>query len=539
VILLVVAAVLLFRPAWQRQQAQRRIIDWGGTIYELVSASELPTETRRQRMERSYWRLVERLCGSNYADSCERVEFSGTLATDEDLLFVARCTDLRSIFVNNADVGDRFAAVLAKLPRLYTVDLEGTRLTDAGLERLSACQTLRQVNVTETYATLAGVAKFQAALPEAEIRWGTSVSDAHWHAQRQLARNGVNLEAEGLRFGSAERKEYACTVTLGTGNVYLDEILPLKDLVGNIRLRCIHTTCPPDMCAFLGSLSNIGLMSLAYVAFEDLDWISNMQNLYDLRIEFTVGKNHDLSFLSRIPNLRRLELRRIRLRDEDILRLAAEMQLERLLLREAEITDKSLVRITRFKRLQRLDLSETAITDAGAMKLAELERLEWLELTQTSIGDDAMAAIASLPHLEVLYLDRTNVTAAGLQELAGTKTLTHLTVAGSNVGVPPPEVRRQFDWLESFDHDRADDADRFEPTPRPTNVRQAAGLSEFWNRSQLSAGMGHSQPAVNPPSTKMVWPVRNAAAGEARKIAVPTMSAGRPRRRNGVLVTPH
>ncbi len=83
--------------------------------------------------------------------------------------------------------------------------------------------------------------------------------------------------------------------------------------------------------------------------------------------------------------------------------------------------------------------------------------MEWLELTRTSIGDDAVAAFATLPHLKVLYLDGTNVTAAGLQELAATKTLTRLAVAGSNVGVPPPEVIQQFDWLENFDHDHADD----------------------------------------------------------------------------------
>ncbi len=259
---LVAAAVLLLRPAWQRHQVHRQIIGWGGTIYDSVSPSELPSETRRQRIERLYWQQAERLLGKDYADSCERVEFSGTLATDEDLLFFAKCADLRSIFVNNADVGDRFAAVLAQLPRLYTVSLEGTRVTDTGLERLSTCPTLRQVNVMETFATCAGVAKLQAALPEAEIEWGTSLSDAHWYAQRQLARNGVNLKAEGLRFGSDERKEYTCTITLGTGNVYLDEILPLRDLAGNVRLRCIHTTCPPDMCKFFGSLSNVGLMSL-------------------------------------------------------------------------------------------------------------------------------------------------------------------------------------------------------------------------------------------------------------------------------------
>jgi hypothetical protein len=457
VILLAVGMALLLRPAWQRHRIHQQIAAWGGTVYESISVSSLPTETTRQRLEHAYWEQIERLLGKDCADSCVRIEFSGTLAKDDDLLFLGQCSDLRSIFVNNADVGDRLAAALSKLSGLYTVDLEGTRVTDAGLERLSACPSLRVINVTETYVTRAGVAKLQKAIPAAEIHWSTSASDAHWHAQRQLARSGVNISAEGMRFGSNEQNEYTCTVTLGTGNVYLDDILPLEDMDGNIRLRLIQTSCPPAMCSFLGSLRNVGLMSLDYVAFEDLDWIARMQNLYDLSIEYTVGKQHDLSFLSVMPDLRRLELRRIRFRDEDILQLPAEMKLEELRIPEAEITDASLDRIASFKQLRRLDLTETAITDAGAIKLAALDQLEWLRLTRTSIGDEAIAAIATLPQLKILYLNRTHTTVAGLRELAATKSLTHLTVLRSDVGEPPPDVIRQFDRLEEFTYDRAND----------------------------------------------------------------------------------
>lgn len=456
-ILFAVGMAFLFYPAWQRHRIHQQIASWGGVIYDSISVAELPTGTTRQRLWRAYWQWIEEALGKDFADSCERIEFRGTLAKDDDLLFLAQCTDLRSIFVNNADVGDRLAAALCQLPRLYTLDLEGTRITDAGLESLSACRSLGVINVTETFATRAGVARLQETLPEAEIYWGTSASDAHWHAQRQLARGGVNVSAEGMRFGSNERSEYTCTVTLGTGNVYLDEILPLADMDGNIRLRAIHTSCPPAMCSFFGSLRNVRLMSLAYVAFEDLDWIAEMQNLYDLSIEYTVGKQHDLSFLSEMPNLRRLELRRIRLGDEDILRLPEGMQLEELLIREAEITDRSLDRIASFKQLRRLDLTETGITDAGAIKLAALDQLQWLKLTRTNIGDEAIAAIATLPQLKILYLNRTHVTSAGLQELAATKSLTHLTVVRSDVGEPPPDVIRQFGWLEEFTYGSPND----------------------------------------------------------------------------------
>ena len=457
VVVLAVGMALLLRPAWQRHRIHQQIAAWGGAVYESNSVLALPTETARQRLRHAYWQWIESLLGKDFSDSCMRIEFSGTSAKDDDLLFLAQCSDLRSIFVNNADVGDSLAAALSKLPQLFTVDFEGTRITDAGLERLSACRNLGSINVTETFATRAGVAKLQEALPAAEIHWSTSVSDAHWHAQRQLARNSVNLSAEGLRFGSNERNEYTCTVTLGTGNVYLDDILPLADLDGNIRLRAIQTTCPPAMCSFFGSLHNVGLMTLEYVVFEDLDWIAEMEGLYDLSIEYTVDKNHDLSFLSEMPNLRRLELRRIRLRDEDILRLPAEMKLEELRVREAEITDASMDRIARFEQLRQLDLSETAITDAGAVKLAALEQLERLYLSRTNISDETVDAIVTLPNLQVLDIGGTHVTSAGLQKLAATKTLSRLRIRNSDVGTPQVDVIEQFDWLDTFLYDRVED----------------------------------------------------------------------------------
>src|SRR5207253_6991972 len=76
--------------------------------------------------------------------------------------------------------------------------------------------------------------------------------------------------------------------------------------------------------------------------------------------------------------------------------------------------------------------------------------------------------------------------------------------------------------------------------------RDEGGQDAVWRSKQrivhggagATAGIGHDQPAVKPPSMYNTWPVMNAAAGDARKIAAPTRSSGVPRRRCGVLASP-
>ena len=53
--------------------------------------------------------------------------------------------------------------------RLRTLDLSGTRVTDAGLVHLGRLSRLRMLQLTGTTVTAAGVKKLQKALPKCRI----------------------------------------------------------------------------------------------------------------------------------------------------------------------------------------------------------------------------------------------------------------------------------------------------------------------------------------------------------------------------------
>jgi hypothetical protein len=55
------------------------------------------------------------------------------------------------------------------MPDLETLYLEGTRITDAGLERLASHKKLSFLMVGRTQVTPDGVARLQALLPECHI----------------------------------------------------------------------------------------------------------------------------------------------------------------------------------------------------------------------------------------------------------------------------------------------------------------------------------------------------------------------------------
>jgi serine/threonine protein kinase len=67
---------------------------------------------------------------------------------------------------------DRLVATIAALPKLRSINLNRSQMSDAGLEKLKGkAQTLRNVNLRRTQVTEAGVAALQKSRPDCQIQW--------------------------------------------------------------------------------------------------------------------------------------------------------------------------------------------------------------------------------------------------------------------------------------------------------------------------------------------------------------------------------
>jgi len=97
------------------------------------------------------------------------LQIPATAVTDAAGPDFARMTRLRTLWIDETSVGDAFVADLADLP-LQTLSLRKTAITDESLKVLAGIQTLKNITLSDTAVTEAGVAALQAALPGARIR---------------------------------------------------------------------------------------------------------------------------------------------------------------------------------------------------------------------------------------------------------------------------------------------------------------------------------------------------------------------------------
>lgn len=93
----------------------------------------------------------------------------GTEITDEGLAHIAGLTDLVRLHLERTKIGDAGLAHLKGLTNLEYLNLYGTRVTDAGLAQLAGLKKLKRVYVWETKVTEEGIAAIKQALPAVDV----------------------------------------------------------------------------------------------------------------------------------------------------------------------------------------------------------------------------------------------------------------------------------------------------------------------------------------------------------------------------------
>ncbi len=103
-------------------------------------------------------------------------------------------------------------------------------------------------------------------------------------------------------------------------------------------------------------------------------------------------------------------------------------------LAETDFGDRGMAAIARVPRLAKLNLWLTQVTDAGVAELAGKTSLTHLNLDNCpAVTDASIDAIATLNQLEFLHLGKTSVTGARLAELAALPKLAKVHLTGLDV----------------------------------------------------------------------------------------------------------
>jgi Tetratricopeptide repeat/Leucine Rich repeat len=99
----------------------------------------------------------------------EALKLRGTSVSDAGLLQIAQLQQLQILDLSRTNVTDDGISTLSHLPQLRYLLLNHTQVSDAGLRLLSEMDSLRGINLIGTNATVEGVSRLQALLPECVI----------------------------------------------------------------------------------------------------------------------------------------------------------------------------------------------------------------------------------------------------------------------------------------------------------------------------------------------------------------------------------
>ncbi len=317
------------------------------------------------------------------------LDLMNTKITRAGLVQLAGLRKLKSLLLDWTDIEEADLAYLAPLQSLEELRLyyiKG-RITDAGAEHLARLKSLRTISAS-TDMTDKGVALL-ATLPNLEqlLLDGQGVTDA--------------CAGDIAKMKSLKKLWFQhCAVS----DALLQQIASLPNLAellfhdtrvtgdGFRRLR--------DAPKFRKLWIHFSEQKLADQPRPHLREIGKLAQIKDLRIEGGSLASSDLNDLADLVNLEQLNVASIAVDDEGASALASLKRLKRLEIASGVFTDVGLERLSRLPRLEFLGI-EGRFTDDGLGCLARLEKLQRLWLVSADITDGGLRDLSHrLPNLQ-------------------------------------------------------------------------------------------------------------------------------------------
>ena len=282
---------------------------------------------------------------------------------------------IHSISLARVPFNDKQLGHLRNLATLEALDLEGTDVSDLGLETIAGLPALRDLNLNFT-----------------------SVSDRNLKSLSRLTRltrlSLAGTLVEGTALGELAGLAHLDDLDLNSSRL-TDAGMPHLSRLAHLRRLALSNT----------DVSDAGLEPLAAAA--------NLEQL-DLR-GVDVG-DEGLRRIARLGSLRDLNLNHGRFTDKGLAHLKALPKLERLRLVRTRLTDAGVIHLAQIKSLRSLKLDYTKVTDKGIELLASLP-LEDLTLDSTDVTDKGAALLAAVTTLKALDLYHTLVSEIGFRQL--------------------------------------------------------------------------------------------------------------------------
>ena len=267
---------------------------------------------------------------------------------------------------------------LAALPKLTTLSLSGSPITDAGLKAIEGLTQLENFDLSYT-----------------------KVTDAWLKHLRGLTRlKRLNLHSTKLS---------------DTG------MQSLKGLVNLRELRVSYNQVSDQGLAHVAQLTGLEILDLSWnegITDAGLAHVENLRQLRELHLGVVSITDEGLKHLAGLTRLEFLDLNNDRkILGDGLKYLSGLTRLERLVVYGAPIEDVAFQHAARLKALRIFQVCSPKISGSGLPHLKGLPRLELLNLDHARLGPQSVKALAGLIQLKTLCIRDTPLSNGDVERL--------------------------------------------------------------------------------------------------------------------------
>lgn len=208
----------------------------------------------------------------------------------------------------------------------------------------------------------------------------------------------------------------------GISNDALKHLTGLSTLVAlRLSGKNGATTIDDDGLADIAKLPKLKVLALDFlwVSGDGLSLLEPSEQLTELYLAKTLVDDDAMAIIKdRFPNLKKLRVAQTQISTAGLVHLTELANLEDLDLSENSLLfDDAMEPVGQMTQLQRLNLWRVAITDTGIGQLVGLTKLRWLNLDNTQLSDGGLEYLAAMNELAFLHLGSTAISDAGLTHL--------------------------------------------------------------------------------------------------------------------------
>ncbi|MFT3694127.1 MAG: hypothetical protein QM831_13365 [Kofleriaceae bacterium] len=332
-----------------------------------------------------------------------------------DTTAIAGLTELRALDLGHTQITDRDGAMLGALTKLEILDLAHTKI---GAQTIAAIRPLalrelfiegtmvgKEVATLDGYAP--GIVRFDASDLMSEYR--PTDRDVAWLAQ---APNLVEVGLGHAKVHDALALQIFALPGLKEVRFADTEItkVPIAALAKRTEMREIDlggTPVTDEPAKAMIAFPELRMLRLDSTKITDAAFtgVVPSSKLVELYVSGTDVTDLGMAVLSQLPDLRGLGVGTTKVKDATVERISHLDQLRTLVMSKVKVENTAL--IGRLAKLQRLYLDDCFVDDSMVAAFAKLTKLRALHLENTSVGEGSIAVLNTFTQLEELTVGDT------------------------------------------------------------------------------------------------------------------------------------